>query len=185
MLLGPLTPCPPRQREQRGDPQQLLRDGVSPGHGDTQRPLPQHGERDRRLCPPSCPHGPPCVHPSCPRRCCIPPVLTPRVPAVPEADQALGPPRRRVGDGREVHHPLRVAVQRWWQRAGLPGEGKATGRSPSAGPRRGAGQVPRSRGTRAGGGPRGACGRAGDAPVVPHSPSGLRPPGRRCRCPSW
>ena len=54
--------------------------------------------------------------------------------------------------------------------------------APLLGPDMGQG---RSRGTRAGGGPRGACGRAGDAPVVPHSPSGLRPPGRRCRCPSW
>lgn len=62
-----------------------------------------------------------------PRVPSCPPVLTPRVPAVPEADQALGPPRRGVGDGGEVHHPLRVPVQRWWQRAGLPGEGKATG----------------------------------------------------------
>lgn len=59
-----------------------------------------------------------------------PPALTrlsrsPLPPAVPEAHQALGSAWRRVGDRGEVHHPLRVAVQRRRQRAGLPGQGKA------------------------------------------------------------
>lgn len=109
-LVPPSAPCPPR------------------GH-----PLCCHPCCVRRSCPqlscaplpcarPSCPQLSP-VSPNCPP---VPPVLTPRVPAVPEADQALRPPRCGVGDGGEVHHPLRVAVQRWWQRAGLPGEGKAT-----------------------------------------------------------
>lgn len=43
--------------------------------------------------------------------------------AVLEEDQAIGPARSRIGHGGEVHHSVRVPVQRRRQRTRVPSEG--------------------------------------------------------------
>lgn len=52
---------------------------------------------------------------------CIPHVFI--LGAVFEEDQAIGPARSRIGHGGEVHHSVRVPVQRWRQRACVSSKG--------------------------------------------------------------